>query len=1076
MSKTSAAVVRRIREEFPTIDAVCRQLERLVDPTETESVVAFAEIFLSKATKEFLQARSVDTHAHMTLDAWRFLQDSRPDRVDVDVFNPEVDHEGWFAPVTVLRTSMSERPFIVDSLREFLHEQGLSIEHLIYPAIHITRNASGEIVSVRSSQNGESNESFVHCEFSRIMDARVRESLRGEASRRLEDVIRVTDDFHPMIDAVNSTVVMLAGNIGLLPDRQEEIEEIQAFLRWIRDGAFVFLGYREYDIVELDAGPAIVVQPGSGLGMLRNESESSFAEPVLVSETDPGTRDLVTGGPQLVITKTNEPSTVHRLARMDYIGVKKLSPDGRVAGEHRFIGLFTSRAFGEDANRIPILRRKLQVILESLDAQEGSHDYKEINTIFSSMPKEELFLSSADQIAADIQTVLTSYHTDDVHVTLREDPLRRGVAAMVILPKESFSGEVRGAIEEALIERFRAEVLNYHLALGEGDQARLHFHLAAGAESVAAVESRDIVAEVRQIIRSWSDRVRGALSTVRPADEAQRLAGRYGEAFSLEYKAATDPEVAVQDILELEAMGADDRMVSISLARDHEVDGAVDPTTQLKLYLRGERLVLSDFMPILENAGLRVIAVTPYQISGPETLAAVIYSFSVQDSTGSPLDVDDRGTLLAEAILAVRRGDAMNDAFNALVLLAGLSWREVDVLRAYAAYAFQLGIVPSRLSLQTALQSHPHIARTLFDIFEAKFSNDGGSLDQRRELVDDLTSLLTHLVQSVTLLADDRVLRGMSALLAATVRTNYFRYGGRTPTRRSGGVPYISLKIAARQLQDIMPTRLLYEVWVRSSRVAGVHLRGAGVARGGIRYSDRRDDFRKEILGLVHTHMVKNSVIVPAGSKGGFITLRTLDDAEEMANEVQGQYETLIRGLLDLTDDLDVDGTTVAPDNVVCWDPPDPYLVVAADKGTARYSDVANAVAAEYGFWLGDAFASGGSKGYDHKAVGITARGAWECVKRHFREQGKDIEAEPFTVVGIRDMSGDVFGNGMLLSRHIKLIAAFDHRYVFIDPAPDPEIAFRERERIFRLGPSSWEEYDRNCMSEGGMIVPRSAK
>ena len=1107
MSDTSNAVVRRLREESPTIDAVCRQLERQVDPNETESVVAFAEIFLAKATKEFLRGRSADTLAHITLGAWRFLQDSQPDRLHVEVFNPEVGNEGWYAPVTVLRTSISERPFIVDSLREFLHEEGLSIEHLIYPVMHVERNGSGDIVSLRPSQDGESKESFVHCEVSRIMDAGAQEELRNGARRRLQDVIRVTDDFHPMIDALNSTVVELAECVASLPDLCEELEEVQAFLRWIRDGAFVFLGYREYDIVELDAGPAIVVHPGSGLGVLRNEVESSFAEPVLVSDADPGIRDLVMGGPHLIITKTKTRSTVHRLARMDYIGIKKLSSDGEVAGEHRFIGLFTSRAFGEDANRIPILRRKLQVILEGLDAQEGSHDYKEINTIFSSMPKEELFLSSADEIAADIQIVLTSYHTGDVHVTLREDPLRRGVSAMVILPKESFSGEVRRAIEEALISRFQAEVLNYHLALGEGDQARLHFHLAAGAEAVAGVESRDLEAEsreleaeVREITRSWSDCVRSGLEKVRPADEAQRLAGRYGEAFSPEYRASTDPEVAVQDILELEGMVADDRLVSISFSGNHgaEVDRddaeeahsdradaggthadgaeALGPTTRLKLYLRGERLILSDFMPILENVGLRVIAVTPYQVSGEDAPAAVIHSFSVQDSTGSPLDVDDQGTLLAEAILAVRRGDATNDALNALVLLAGLSWREVDVLRAYATFAFQLGVVPSRLSLPTALLSYSNIARLLFDIFEAKFDLDGGSLERRRELVDDLTSLLTQLMKSVSLLADDRALRRMSALISATVRANFFRHGGRAPTRRSGGVPYISFKIAVRELQDIAPTRLLYEVWVRSSRLEGVHLRGGGVARGGIRYSDRRDDFRTEILGLVNTQMVKNAVIVPAGSKGGFITLRTLDNGEEMANEVLEQYKTLIRGLLDLTDNLDLDGTTVPPEGVVCWDPPDPYLVVAADKGTARYSDVANAVADEYGFWLGDAFASGGSKGYDHKAVGITARGAWECVKRHFREEGKDIQSEPFTVVGIGDMSGDVFGNGMLLSRHIKLIAAFDHRHVFIDPAPDPEIAFRERERVFGLGPSSWEDYDRSRMSEGGMIVPRGAK
>ena len=1075
MSDISNAVAHRLREESPTIDAVCRKLERQVDPHETESVVAFAEIFLSKASKEFLSDRSADTLAHTALGAWRFLQDSHPDRVDVDVFNPEVEGEGWYAPVTVLRTSISERPFIVDSLREFLHEEDVSIEYLIYPVMHVERNASGEIINVGPAKDSESEESLVYCEVSRITDAGAREALRSEASRRLQDVIRVTDDFHPMIDAVNSTVVELAEYVGAFPDLREELEEVQAFLRWIRDGAFVFLGYREYDIVELDDGPAIVVQPGSGLGVLRNEAESQFTEPVLVSETDPGTRDLVMGGPLLIITKTNTRSTVHRLVRMDYIGIKKLSSDGEVAGEHRFIGLFTSKAYGEDSNKIPILRRKLQMILEGADAQEGSHDYKEINTIFSSMPKEELFLSSADQIAADIQTVLTSYHTDDVHVTLREDPLRRGASAMVILPKERFSGEVRQAIEEALIKRFKAEVLNYHLALGQGDQARLHFYLAACAELVAGVESSELEAVIREIIRSWSDRVRSALERVRPAAEAQRLAGRYGEAFSPEYRASTDPQVAAQDILELEGMVADDRMVSISFSGDHRAE-ALGPTTQLKLYLRGERLILSDFMPILENVGLRVISVTPYQISGAKAPAAVIHSFSVQDATGSPLDMDDEGALLAEAILAVRRGDATNDALNALVLLVGLSWREVDVLRAYTTFAFQLGVVPSRLSLPTALLSYSHIARVLFDIFVAKFDLDGGSLERRKELVDDLTSLLTQLMKSVLLLADDRALRRMSALISATVRTNYFRHGGRAPTRRSGGVPYISLKIAAGELPDIAPTRLLYEVWVRSSRLEGVHLRGAGVARGGIRYSDRRDDFRNEILGLVNTQMVKNAVIVPAGSKGGFITLRTLEHGEEMVNEALEQYKTFIRGLLDLTDNLDVDGTTVPPESVVCWDPPDPYLVVAADKGTARYSDVANSVAGEYGFWLGDAFASGGSKGYDHKVVGITARGAWECVKRHFRERGKDIQSESFTVVGIGDMSGDVFGNGMLLSKHIKLIAAFDHRHVFIDPAPDPEIAFRERERVFRLGPSSWEDYDRNCMSEGAMIVPRGAK
>ena len=1084
MSDASEAVVLPPREESRTIDAVCRQLRLHLEPNEVESGISFAEIFLSKATKEFLHGRSADVLTHVTLGAWRFLQKSRSDRVDVEVFNPEVDTEGWYAPVTVLRTSMSERPFIVDSLREFLHAEDVSIDYLIYPVMYVERNGRGEITSLRPYAEGESRESFVHCEVSRIVDAGSRESLRSEASRRLEDVIRVTDDFHPMVDAVNSTVVRLAECIAAQPDLREELEEVQAFLRWIRDGAFVFLGYREYDIVELEEGPAIVVRPGSGLGVLRDEAASSFAEPVLVRETDPATRELVLEGPHLVITKAKARSTVHRLARMDYVGIKKLSSHGEIVGEHRFIGLFTSKAYGEDAHKIPILRRKLQVILEGVNAQEDSHDYKEIKTIFASMPKEELFLSSAGEIAVDIRTVLTSYHTGDVHVTVREDPLGRGVWAMVILPKERFSGEVRRAIEEILIERFQAEVLNYHLALGEGDQARLHFYLSARVESVAAVENHDLEVVVREIIRSWSDRVRSELERVRAADEARRLTTRYRAAFSAEYQASTQPRVAVQDILELEAMGASDRMVSISFSQEEEAGvgdelgeaDALGPTTQLKLYLRRERLILSDFMPILENLGLRVIAVTPHRVRSPDAPVAVIYAFSVQDSRGSQLDIGAQGPLLAEAVLAVRSGDATNDELNALVLLAGLSWREADVLRAYATYAFQLGVVPSRLSLPSALRSHPNIARVFFDIFEAKFGNGGGALEARKDLVDDLAALLTQLIKSVALLADDRALRRLFALLNATVRTNYFRHGGRAPTRRSGGVPYLSFKMAARELRDIAPGGLLYEVWVRSSRMEGVHLRGATVARGGIRYSDRRDDFRTEILGLVNTQMVKNAVIVPAGSKGGFITLRSLADKDEMATEAGEQYQTLVRGLLDLTDNLDREGRAVPPHGVVCWDPPDPYLVVAADKGTARYSDLANSIADEYDFWLGDAFASGGSKGYDHQAIGITARGAWECVKRHFREEGKDIQSEPVTVLGVGDMSGDVFGNGMLLSRHIKLIAAFDHRDIFIDPDPDPEIAFRERERLFHLGRSSWDDYDRNCLSDGAMIVPRGAK
>jgi glutamate dehydrogenase len=1016
----------------------------------------------------------------MTLGAFRFLEGSRPFRVDVSVLNPDEAGEGWNQPVTVIRTNVSERPFIIDSIREYLNLQDLSIERMVYPILDIERDESGRIVSLRRPTDGGTKESIVHCEVARVEDADRLTMLERDLTTRLQDVVRATDDFKPMVAAVNTVIAALGTNAEELPARRVEFEEIQHFLRWLQGGGFVFLGYRGYDLLGGDDGeePSILVQPGSGLGLLRNEGDSRFAEPVPLSALEPGMRGLAIRGPVLIINKTNAESTVHRRARMDYVGVKKLDGSGKVVGEHRFIGLFTSKAYAESAGNIPILRNKLAGILAAEGVREGSHDYKEIIRIFDSLPKEELFLSSAEELGDDVRAVLTSYVGGDVRVTLREDPLRRGLSVMVIFPRDRFSGAVRKAIEVALVEAFEGEVLNYHLALGEGDQARLHFYLSAGGSRVATVTASELEARVAEIIRTWTDRVQEGLEDVWTADEAKRLADHYGSALSREYQAAADPAVAVTDIGELEAMAAEDRRISVRLTNhgpDEAVAGVVD-ATELKLFLRDERLVLSDFMPILENAGLRVMAMKPYEVGRNGSPEATIYVFALQDQGEHPLDVEQRGELLAETLLAARAGEAISDSLNALVVTAGLHWREVDVLRGLAGYAFQVGMVPSRLALPTALVRYPGIASELFDMFRTKFDpSTGASLADRAATIDDIRAAFHGSLKSVALLSEDRALRRLEELIACTVRTNYYRLGGRFAARRSGGVPYISYKFLVGNLGHFRPTELLFEVWVHSARMEGVHLRGATVARGGIRWSDRPDDFRTEILGLVNTQMVKNAVIVPGGSKGGFVTRYMPTDPEQRFEEGRRQYRTLIRGLLDVTDNL-VGGTHSPPEGVVCYDPPDPYLVVAADKGTATFSDLANEVSAEYGFWLDDAFASGGSNGYDHKAVAITARGAWECVRRHFREKGKDIMTEPFTVAGIGDMSGDVFGNGMLLSEQIRLVAAFDHRHIFIDPDPDPAATFAERKRMFELGRSSWDDYDRSVLSKGGMIIPRGAK
>ena len=1079
MSDTTQAPVRPVQGPSPTLDGVSRQLEGLVEPSETALVRVFAELFLAKAPTEFLHEQSTDALAHVVLGAFRFLQRSRPELVDVQVFDPGMEVEGWSAPVTVVRTNILDRPFIIDTIREYLHVRDFAIEYMIYPVLYVGRDETGRILKIRTPRPGEPMESLVHCEVARVTQPVELEKIQREVAQRLQDVVCVTDDFRAMQDATDLVAAELAERAHSLPERRAELEEIQTFLRWLRDGAFVFLGCRAYDLVTEDGLVKVVVQTGSGLGVLRNEAASSYAEAVPVESLEPALRTLFEDGPPLIINKTNSESTVHRRARMDYVGVKKLDARGTIVGEYRFIGLFTSRAYAEDAETIPILRDKLRKIQEATAAAPDSHDYKEVKTIFNSMPKEVLFFTSAEQIGEDIRTVLTAYDTDEVRVTLREDILHRGVSVMVIIPGDRYSADVRKRVEKMLLTKFEGELLNFYLAPGGRDQARLHFYLGARPERIETIEASEIEEGVSQLIRSWNDRVREGLEGARPADEARRLARRYGEAFSKEYRAATGADVAAQDILELEAMQAEDRPVSVSFSNTADTSWVPgeEKVTELRLCQMGGRLVLSEFMPCLENAGLRVIAVDPFEVRGAAVPKAIVYKFAVQDGAGQLLDVAGRGLAVAQAILAVRSGDVSDDITSGLVLASGLHWREVDVLRSYAAYAFQLRALPTRFGLPAVLLNHPHIARMLFELFQVKFDPDGhADLGERQTDAEAVRAGVIDALKGVTLLAEDRALRHLLTLIEATVRTNYYRNGGRSPSRRSGGVPYTSFKFACDALATIVNSRQKFEVWVRSSRMEGVHLRGAKVARGGIRWSDRLDDFRTEILGLVNTQMVKNAVIVPSGSKGGFVLLRAPVDPQELGAEAEEQYSTLMRGMLDLTDNLDASGAVVAPEGVVSFDEPDPYLVVAADKGTAKFSDVANGVSAEYGFWLGDAFASGGSQGYDHKAVGITARGAWECVKRHFRETGKDVQSEPFTVVGVGDMSGDVFGNGMLLSRQIKLVAAFDHSHVFVDPDPDPELSFQERERVFGLGRSSWADYDSSLLSQGGVVVPRGSK
>jgi glutamate dehydrogenase len=1058
MTQTSSAAADRTA----TVDALCDRLSRL-DREDGEILCRFARAFFAKVPRKLLEERSLDQLAALTAGAWDFLRNTRPDEVNVQVHNPE--EEGWSADLTVLHAEVGDRPFIVDTIREYLAGENLPIRHYVYPVLRVERDGRGEIVGLDTP--GARLEALTYAELSRVHDPARRERITAEVSRRLADVVDATSDFDAMLRELEDGARTMEAYAERHPERADGFREQAAFLRWLAEGNFVFLGYRAYVVEGEEDDARLRVVPESGLGILRDAERSAYRTPVAVGDLPPELRARVLDGPTLIVSKANAEATVHRRARMDYVGVKTLDEQGRIRGERRFLGLFTSQAYAATVSDVPLLRGKMDRILENSGARPGGHDYKEIVTIVNTMPKEELFEASVEQLEQEVQAALDSLFSEEVRVVLRRDEPRGEVAVMVILPRGRFSAEVRHAVGERIAAMLGGSVVNYYLAMAAGDQARLHFYVSV-RPGARLPDRREMERELAPLVRSWDDRLEEALAQVMDAAGAHRLAREYAPSFTPEYRTANVPTAAVHDVLHMEALERRGERMALHLRQPLPGEAVPEGSSMLKLYLHGERLVLSDFMPLLEDARVRVIEVDTFSVEHAGAEGFMIYAFAVQTREGTPIP-DDAAVLLGEALLAVRRGDAAADAFNGLVLAAGLHWREADLLRAYGGYAFQVRAIPSRVSLARALAAHPAVAGLLVEFFHARFSGGAGADET------EVRERLTAAIEQVTSLADDRALRRILALMEGTVRTNYFRHGGAAATGRSGGVPYLSLKIRCADVEELKKTRLLYEVYVHSSRMEGVHLRGSAVSRGGIRWSDRPDDFRTEVLGLVTTQIVKNAVIVPGGSKGGFVTLRTFADRDEMAAEAAEQYRTLIRGMLDVTDNL-VRGKVVPPGGVVRHDGDDPYLVVAADKGTAHLSDVANAVAAEYGFWLGDAFASGGSNGYDHKKEGITARGAWECVKRHFRELGKDIQREPFTVAGIGDMSGDVFGNGMLLSEQIRLVAAFDHRHVFVDPDPDPARTYSERQRLFRLPRSSWADYDRALLSPGGMIVPRAAK
>jgi glutamate dehydrogenase len=986
-----------------------------------------------------------------------FMTERPPGQLAVRAYNPDLEKDGWHASGSVVQVAVEDSPFLVDTVTTEMHVHGLQVRAVVHPVMGVERSDDGTVVAITPARGAARRESVMYFQADRRLEDDALESLRADLVGVLADLALAVRDFLPMVERVE-TMIEVASTAGPRWSADVIHESIE-FLQWLTDDSFIYLGYREYRIEGTGDDATVAVVPGTGLGVMADDRRSRFAEPVPLASLDQPVRDRFFGGPLLVVSKTNTETAIHRRARMDCIAVKRIDDAGKVVGELRMIGLFTSKAYAESAHHIPLVRRKLEAIMRWEDLISGSHDYKAVVELFDSFPKDELFAAPPQELRATIMALAAMQEQRNVRLFLRSDPGRKTVWAIVALARDRVTTELRLRLEHLFEYRFHGTVADYALSFST-DPARFHFTIHVSDDEMPDVSVPDLQREVADAARSWDDALSDALAETFGQMRGHELARRYAALFPEYYKSAADTYQARFDVEQFELLGPD-RPYVVALQNEH---GPAEPLTRVKLYKTGGKAPLTELLPLLEQLGLTVIEEVPTRLQGNPDESRYLHDFGVLGPDGKHLDLSVYAELVSSTVGAVWDGRAGSDWLNRLVVVGGLSWQQVTVLRAYREYRQVLGApFTSRYQNDCFVRNAP-IARKLVELFEARFdpARAGGD-DAEQAIVDAITSDL----DAVKSLDDDRILRGYLDMILATVRTNAYVREGRSE--------HLSLKFRCEAVPNMPRPVPLWEIFVYSPLMAGVHLRGGMVARGGIRWSDRLEDYRTEILGLMKAQMVKNAVIVPVGAKGGFVLKRPPADRAELKEEERRQYITLMRGMLDVTDNM-VSGEVVHPADVRVLDGPDPYLVVAADKGTAHLSDTANAVSAEYGFWLGDAYASGGSDGYDHKALGITAKGAWESVSRHFRELGRDVMTEPFTAVGIGDMSGDVFGNGMLLSHQMRLVGAFDHRHVFIDPDPDAEPSFAERLRLFSLPSSSWDDYDRNLISAGGGVWPRSAK
>lgn len=1044
------------------LDNVCKLIQKKVRADNVLLVEKFAKALYSNMSKEDLANRNDSDLYGAALSLWNSLEKNTSDDAVIRVFNPEVAKDGWQSSHTIVEIIAKDMPFLVDSVRMAMTRENIASHLLLHSPLKIQRDKNDKISglsSLKAEQESTSTKTVFFIEIDRQTDATVIESFKKELESVLVDVSVAVEDWQPIREKLIAVSKSLPKSHKDKNDN--EINETVEFLDWLVKDNFTLMGYRQYELSPVQGDYQLKGKMDTSLGLMKN---SDAEHTRLLSELPEVARQEARSSNLLILTKTNSLSRVHRPAYIDYVGVKRFDDKGNVIGEDRFIGLFSSNFYNNSAADVPVLKSKINRIMDMCDFAKGTHAYKAVLNILETYPRDELVQAREHELLEVAMGVLQIQERDMCRLFVRKDAYGRFLSCMVYVPRERYNTALRRETQAILANAFNSDVkVEFTTYFSESTLARTHYTVRVTDNNIE-YNVKDIENNLIEAARTWEDKLQSALLESAGEARGNELNRKYCNAFARSYKEEVLPSAAVVDIEKLEMLSDDNKLEMLFYRPQEEASSNI---VRLSLFHKDEPIHLSDVMPMLENFGLRVVGETPYSVKTSDGGVNWVMDFSMLIDSKGMADFDKISARFRAALTSVWANRLENDGFNRLVLMGGLTGRESSILRAYAKYMRQIGVTFSQTYIESTFANYPHIAAKIVNLFSKKFSVKSPA---SAKTLEKLGLEIYAELENVANLDDDRIIRLYVDMIVATLRTNYFQKDAEGKFKS-----YISLKIQPSLIPEVPLPVPAFEIFVYSPRVEGVHLRFGKVARGGLRWSDRREDFRTEVLGLVKAQQVKNTVIVPVGSKGGFVCKQLPSEREAFIKEGQECYKIFIRGLLDITDNIDR-GEIVPAVDVTRHDEDDAYLVVAADKGTATFSDIANGIANEYNFWLGDAFASGGSVGYDHKKMGITARGAWESVKRHFREMDINCQTTDFTAVAIGDMAGDVFGNGMLLSKHIRLQVAFNHLHIFVDPNPDAAASYPERERLFKLPRSSWEDYNKELISSGGGIFSRAAK